>query len=357
MKRTLHAVIPAGGSGTRLWPRSRRASPKHVLPLTGHGSPLLRETYERIAPLADAVHVLTEERQVPLIRQILPELDDSQIIVEPAARGTTNALGLAALTLRERDPDAVMMSLAADHVVLGRTAYRRAVRQAAAAARATGDLVTIGLKPRYPATAYGYIEAGDEIRVRGAIAHRVIRFVEKPDLERAEKYVQAGNFYWNAAMFCWRLETFLAELREHGPGHYRGLQKVVEARRRADFAAADRIYRKLPVEAVDYTVMERTRHLLLVPGEFEWADVGSWSELADLLKADAHGNVVEAEPVLIDTEGCFISVPDKLVAAIGLKDIVIVDTPDALLVCPKDRAQDVKKVVETLSRLKKIQYL
>jgi mannose-1-phosphate guanylyltransferase/mannose-6-phosphate isomerase len=357
VNRPLHAVIPAGGSGTRLWPRSRRASPKHVLPLSGSGSPLLRETYERITPLADAVHVLTEERQVPLIRQILPELDEEHIIVEPAARGTTNAFGLAALTLRERDPEAVMMSLPADHVVRGRSAYRRAVRQAAAAARVTGELVTVGLKPSYPATGFGYIEAGEELRVPGAAARRVVRFVEKPDLERAEKYVQAGNFYWNVAMFCWRLETFAAELEAHGPDHFRGLRKVVDARRRGDFAAADRIYRKLPIEAVDYTVMERTRRLLLVPGDFEWADIGSWSELADLLPADGHRNVVEADPVLIDSEGCFISAPGKLVAAIGLNDLVIVDTPDALLVCPKDRAQDVKKVVETLSRLKKIQYL
>jgi mannose-1-phosphate guanylyltransferase len=357
VKAPLHAVIPAGGSGTRLWPRSRRASPKHVLPLSGSGSALLRETYDRIAPLADEVHVLTEERQVPLIRQILPDLDADHVIVEPAARGTTNALGLAVLTLLERTPDALMMSLPADHVVRGRAAYRRAVRQAAAAARATGDLVTVGLKPRYPATGFGYIEAGDELGVRGAAARRVVRFVEKPELERAERYVEAGNFYWNVAMFCWRLETFAGELQKHGPDHFRGLRKVVDARRRGDQAAADRIYRKLPIAAVDYTVMERTQRLLLVPGEFEWADVGSWSELADLLTADARGNVVEAERVLIDTEGCFISVPDKLVAAIGLKDLVIVDTPDALLVCPKDRAQDVKHVVEALSRLKKIQYL
>ena len=352
-----YAVIAAGGSGTRLWPRSRKASPKHVLPLSGTGEPLLRETYERIAPLAREVYVVTEERQLPLIRQLLPEVPPERLIAEPAARGTTNAYGLAALTLLDRDPEAVMMMLPADHVVRGRAAYARAVRTATAVASASGELVTVGLAPRYPATGFGYIEAGEEVRAGRGRARRVLRFVEKPSAARAREYVEAGRFYWNLAMFCWRASSFLAELEAHGPDHARGLRRVVAARRRGDEEAAARAYRRLPVEAVDYTVMERTQRLLLVPGGFDWVDVGSWSELADLLKADNRGNVVEGEPVLIDTEGCFISVPDKLVAAIGVSGLVIVDTPDALLVCPKDRAQDVKRVVEALGRLRKTRYL
>lgn len=354
---TLHAVIAAGGAGTRLWPRSRLASPKHVLPLSGSGLPLLRETYERIVPLVAEVNVVTEERQLPQIRELLPELPAERLIAEPAARGTTNAYGLAALTILERDPDAVLMMLPADHVVRGRRAYAAAVRAAAAAASATGDLVTVGLEPRYPATGFGYIEAGEPVRAGRAHALRVRRFVEKPDLARARRYLAEGGFYWNVAMFCWRAQSFLEELQAYGPQHLRGLRRVLEARRKGDEEGASRIYRRLPVQAVDYTVMEPTRRLLLVPGAFDWVDVGSWSELADLLVADGRGNVVEGDPVLIDTEGCFISVPDKLVAAIGLQDLVIVDTPDALLVCPKDRAQDVKKVVEALSRLKKTRYL
>jgi mannose-1-phosphate guanylyltransferase len=353
----LHAVIAAGGAGTRLWPRSRLASPKHVLALSGSGQSLLRETYERIAPLAAEVHVVTEERQLPLIRELLPEVPPQRLIAEPAARGTTNAYGLAALTLLEEDPEAVMMMLPADHVIRGRQAYAKAVRTAAAVAAASGELVTVGLPPRYPATGFGYIEAGETVRAGRAQALRVRRFVEKPDLARAQRYLDAGNFYWNVAMFSWRASAFLAELEAHGPEHVRGLRRVLAALRRGDAEAAARAYRRLPVQAVDYTVMERTRRLLLVPGGFEWVDVGSWSELADLLRADARRNVVEADPVLIDTEGCFISVPDKLVAAIGLQDLVIVDTPDALLVCAKDRAQDVKKVVEALGRLKKTRYL
>ena len=357
MTPRLHAVIPAGGAGSRLWPRSRRASPKHVLPLSGSGRPLLRETYDRIAPHAAEVCVLTEQRQLALIREILPELREDQLIVEPAARGTTNALGLAAMTLLERDPEALMMSLPADHVIRGAAAYARAVKRTAAVAAATGELVTVGLRPRYAATGFGYIEAADAVRAGRVSALRVRRFVEKPDAEDAARYVAAGNFYWNVAMFGWRAQSFVDELAAHGPAHLKGLGRVLAARRKGDEDAAARAYRRLPNEAVDYTVMERTKRLLLVPGEFDWVDVGSWSELADLLHHDVHGNVVEGSPVLIDTEGCFISVPDKLVAAVGLRDLVIVDTPDALLVCPKERAQDVKRVVEALGRAHRIQYL
>ena len=351
-------MIPAGGAGSRLWPRSRRSTPKHVLPLSGSGRPLLRETFERIRPLAAEVYVLTENRQLPLIREILPELEHRHLIVEPAARGTTNALGLAALTLAEDDPEAVMISLPADHVVRGRAEFAAAMRRVAAVAAASGELVTVGLQPRYPATGLGYIEASEPVSAGRARALRVKRFVEKPDLARARRFLAAGDFYWNLAMFGWRLGTFLEELKLHGRAHYDGLRKVVAARARGDEAAAARAYARLPVEVVDRTVMERTSRLLLVPAGFDWIDVGSWTELADLLRQDAHGNVVEGEQVLIDTESCFISAPGKLVAAIGLRDFVIVDTPDALLVTPKARAQDVKRVVEALGRdKKKGQYL
>lgn len=353
----LYAVIPAGGAGSRLWPRSRRSSPKHVLPLSGSGKPLVRESYERIAPLVSRVFVLTEERQVPLIEHLVPGLGRDGMIVEPAARGTTNALGLAAMTLLERDPDAVMVSTAADHVIRGVRAYRTSVRQAAAVAERSRELVTIGLRPRYAATGFGYIEAGREVRLDGSTAFRVRRFTEKPQAATARRYLTSGRHYWNLNMFAWRCDSFVEQLRQHGPEHHAGLLDVMAARRMGHEAAAARAYQALPVDAVDYTVMERTRRLLLVPAAFEWVDVGSWSELADLLRHDAEGNVVEGGAMLIDTRDSFISAPDKLVAVIGLSGLVIVDTEDALLVCPKARAQDVKKVVEALGRSGQTDYL
>lgn len=346
----MHAVIPAGGAGSRLWPRSRRSAPKHMLPLSGTGKPLVKETYDRIAPLADAVYVLTEARQVPLIERLVPELDNGCLIVEPAARGTTNALGLAAMTLLDRDPDAIMLSLAADHVIRGAAGYRQAVERAWRVAESSGELVAVGLRPTYPATGFGYIEAGDEERFGRHRAQRVVRFVEKPPLDTAVRYMEGGRHFWNLSMFCFRCSVFVEELRRHGPEHWEGLQKVLAARRKGDEDKAARLYAKLPVQAIDYTVMERTDRLLMVPASFQWADVGSWTELADLLHADQDGNVVQGVPVLIGVHNSFISVPDKLVAVIGLDDLIVVDTDDALLVCPKSRAQDVKKVVEELGR-------
>lgn len=310
-----------------------------------------------MAPLAREVLILTEERQAEMITRLVPGVGPRHLILEPAARGTTNALGLAAMTLLERDPDAVMMSIPADHVIRGIQAYRAAVRRASAIAARSGQLVTVGLRPRYAATGFGYIEAGDEIRVGRQPALQVRRFVEKPDVETAAGYLASGRHFWNLAMFCWRCDVFVDELRQHGGEHYQGLRRVLAARRAGDEERAARIYRRLPVQAVDYTVMERTKRLLLVPAAFQWLDVGSWSDLADLLRADVHGNVVEGVSILIDSHNSFISVPDKVVAVIGLSDLIVVDTKDALLVCPKARAQDVKKVVEALGRSGQTHYL
>ena len=317
----------------------------------------MAEAYDRMKPLARQVFVLTEERQIQLIRELVPEIPPDGVIAEPAARGTTNALGLAALTLLEHDPDAVMVSTAADHVISGLPAFQRAVRSASVIAEHSRHLVTIGLRPRYAATGFGYIEAGPATAVAGQPAFEVQRFVEKPDAAAAQQYRQDGRYFWNLNLFCWRCDVFVEELQKHGPDHYRGLVRSLERRKVGDEQGAAEVYVQLPVDAVDYTVLEKTGRLLLVQADFEWADVGSWSELADLLHQDDAGNVVEGVPVLIDTRNSFISVPDKLVAVIGLSDLVVVDTEDALLVCPKSRAQDVKKVVEILGRTGQTQYL
>jgi mannose-1-phosphate guanylyltransferase len=351
--RTL-AVIPAGGAGTRLWPRSRRSTPKHVLPLGAGGRPLLRETYDRASKLAAEVFVLTETGQRAIIQAVLPEVDKDHLILEPSARGTTNAYGLAALTLRDRYPDAVMLVMPADHVVRGRAGVTRAVRAAVRAAATTDCLVTVGLKPSFPSTGLGYIHApgrltGDPLRVR--------RFVEKPDLGRAKRFIKAGGYYWNLAWFSWRIDAFIRELGRHAPSHLAGLRKVMAARGEGDEARAAELYKRLRVEVVDRSVMERTDRLLLVPADFEWADIGNWAELGDRVRADSHGNSVEGEAILVDTTGSLVLGARRLVAAIGLEDMIIIDTEDAILVCPRSRAQDVRKVVDALRRAGKTRYL
>jgi mannose-1-phosphate guanylyltransferase/mannose-6-phosphate isomerase len=325
-----------------------------VLPLGDHGQPLLRATYDRAASLADEVFVLTEVRQRPIIEAVLPELDSEHLILEPEARGTTSAYGLAALTLLERDPSTVMLTLPADHVVHGAAKIARAVKTAVRAADTKGSLVTVGLKPTFPSIGLGYIHAPGRM-TDGTL--RVRRFIEKPDLASARRYMRGGGYYWNLAWFSWRVEVFIEELALHAPRHLAGLRKVVAAQAAGDDSGASRMYGRLPVEVVDRSVMEKTDRLLLVPADFEWADIGSWAELGDRVRADDRGNSVEGESVLVDTRGSLILGDRRLIAAIGLEDMIIIDSEDALLVCPRSRAQDVRKVVEALRRARKTRYL
>jgi mannose-1-phosphate guanylyltransferase/mannose-6-phosphate isomerase len=247
-----------------------------------------------------------------------------------------------------------MIALPADHVVRGSREVARAVTTAVASAATTGNLVTVGLKPTFPSTGLGYIHAPGRIS-RGTL--RVRRFVEKPSAATARRFVREGGYFWNLAWFSWRLETFLDELGRHAPRHLAGLRKVVAARSAGDEAMATRIYNRLPVEVVDRSVMEKTDRLLLVPASFDWADIGSWAELGDRVHHDAHGNSVEGQAVLVDTTGSLIFGDRRLVAGIGLEDMIIVDTEDAVLVVPRSRAQDVRKVVDALKRARKTRYL
>jgi mannose-1-phosphate guanylyltransferase len=247
-----------------------------------------------------------------------------------------------------------MLVMPADHVVRGRAGVTRAVRVAVRTAATTDSLVTVGLKPRFPSTGLGYIQAPGRA---AAGTLRVRRFVEKPDAATARRFVKAGGYYWNLAWFSWRLEAFVRELALHAPRHLAGLRKVMAARGSGNESAAAALYGRLRVEVVDRSVMERTDRLLLVPADFEWADIGNWAELGDRVHADSHGNSVEGESILIDTSGSLVFGARRLVAAIGLDDMIIVDTEDALLVCPRSRAQDVKKVVDALRRAGKTRYL
>jgi len=348
------AVIPAGGAGTRLWPRSRRSTPKHVLPFGGGGRPLLRSTFDRAAALADEVFVLTEAPQRRIVEAVLPELDADHLILEPSARGTTNAYALAAVTLADRAPGSVLITMPADHVVSGATRVARAVRTAYRAAGAEECLVTVGLRPRFPSTGLGYIHAPGRSK-RGTL--KVKRFIEKPALEVAKKFIRSGGYFWNLAWFCAQVEVLVQQLEQYAPRHLAGARRVLAARAAGDEARAAAIYRRLPLEVIDRSVMEKTDRLVLVPADFEWADIGSWAELGDRVRADSSGNSIEGEVVAVDTTGSLILGERRLVAVIGLEDMIIVDTEDALLVCPRSRAQDVRRVVEELRRARKTRYL
>jgi mannose-1-phosphate guanylyltransferase len=353
-----HVVILAGGSGTRLWPRSREKLPKHLLALRGRES-LLQSTFRRVRRLTDTVYVVTERSQVDSIREQLPDLPSRQFIIEPARRGTASALGLAAVVIAERDPAATMLSVHADHY-LGQDedAYVRTLEAEAHCAESRRSLVTVGLTPPYASTAFGYIQVGPPLDGQEIPpVYRVVRFVEKPDLKTAEGFLASGSYLWNLGLFSWPVGVLFSEMAEHAPGLFEGLEQVRRARREGQFDQADAAYKTLPIEAIDYAVMERTKNLLVVGAAFEWHDIGSWADLHDILQQDEAGNFVEGDSVLIDSKNCMIHSPNKLVAAVGLEDMVVIETDDAILICPKARSQDVKLIVERLKQIGKSQYL
>jgi mannose-1-phosphate guanylyltransferase len=360
----LHAVIPAGGSGSRLWPLSRAGNPKFLHPLTGSTATLLQATVARLAPLSRSVDtlVVTGAAHAAAVARQLPDLPEANILVEPSPRDSCAAIGLAAAVIELRAPGAVMGSFAADHLVRDEAAFCDVVRQAVKGAE-QGLLMTVGIEPTHPETGYGYLHCGEAIDGR---LQRVVEFKEKPSIEVAEEYVASGRYLWNAGMFVWRTDAFLAELRRQQPQLHAGVTAIAAAwdtDRRADALAE--IWPELKRISVDYAVMEGAAAeglVATVPGGFGWYDVGDFHTLGEMLAADGAGNVIVGagsdsadqdavkEGVLLhDVQGSVI-VPTagRLIAALGVRDMIIVDTPDAVLVCPRDRAQEVKSLVDAL---------
>jgi len=354
---TLTVLILAGGFGTRLWPSSRERTPKHLLVLTGENS-LLRETYLRVAPMLrpEDVYVVTGASHADQVRAQLPELPAENIIVEPSGKGTAPCIGLAALHMKRRNPDAVMASLHADHVILDAKGFRSALRSAAALAE-QGHIATLGITPSCPETGFGYIERGEPLTGAEG-AYQVLRFTEKPDTETAQKFVASGRFYWNSGIFVWKMSRISEEIRNLLPDLHRHLGDIDRAiGTPQEQSVLEAVWPRIQSVTVDVGIMEKAQRVAVIPISVGWNDVGSWKAVAEVMPASENGNVVIGEHLGLDTSNSLIMGNKRLVATIGLKDMVVVDTDDVVLICPKERAQDVKALVERLRKEQKKQYL
>jgi mannose-1-phosphate guanylyltransferase len=355
----LYAVIMAGGSGTRLWPLSRQSQPKQALKLLGDRT-TFQHTVDRLAPLIppERILVIANQQISELLRPQAPDLPPENFIVEPSGRDSGPAVGLAAVHVMQRDPNAVMATLAADHYIAD-TEHFRGSLAAAAQVAAQGAIVTLGIQPTWADPRFGYIELGaaQEI-VDGFRVYEAAAFVEKPDPEKAVRLLEDGRHVWNSGMFIWQAARLLREFAVQMPESHRALTHVGASLGTAD---ADRVlaeeWPNVRRISIDYGIMERAQNVSVIPVSMGWVDIGSWQAVADALPGDAQGNSSLGELIALDARGCYVRSDGRLVALIGVEDLIVVDTPDALLVCPRNRAQDVKNVVARLSEAGKMQYL
>jgi mannose-1-phosphate guanylyltransferase len=347
-----YAVIPAGGIGSRLWPLSRAAAPKFLHDLTGSGQTLLQDTWDRLVPIASKnIMVVTGDIHAEAVMEQLPDLSDDSLVLEPSPRDSTAAIALAAAILERRQPGVIIGSFAADHVILDQSKFESAVKEAIEVA-ATGKIVTIGIKPTEPSVAFGYIRKGDRL---SETACQVLEFVEKPDIATAKKYVESEQYFWNAGMFIAPAALILEVLRVSQPTLHKGVIEIAQAwdtPARKDVMG--KLWPTLTKIAIDYSVAEpaaRQNNVAVVPAQFEWHDVGDFAAIAELQSHGRRGHlaVLGSARVLSESaSGILVSDTGRLVALIGLEDVIVVDTPDALLVTSKQHAQKVKSLVESL---------
>lgn len=356
MKKT--ALIMAGGRGERFWPKSRKNLPKQFLSLTGDGRTMIQLTVERILPLVDMqdIYIATNRSYKALVREQLPELPEENILCEPVAKNTAPCIGLGAVHIARKYEDAVMFVLPSDHLIKYNAMYLDTLRRSSEVAEAGDNLVTLGIMPDYPETGYGYIKFQPD--ARKGVAFEVERFVEKPDLETAKQYLATEQYLWNSGMFIWRVSTILRSIEKYLPDTYAGLRRIGDAIGAPDEKdVLEKEFSAFKSESIDYGIMEKADHIYTLPGSFGWDDVGSWNAVERIQPTNEFGNVVNGNAVTVDTKRCIIQGGKKLIATVGLEDIIIVDTDDALLVCEKGDAGEIKKVLENLKICNRTEYL
>jgi mannose-1-phosphate guanylyltransferase len=356
----MYAVIMAGGRGARFWPRSRESKPKHLLDIVSDKT-IIRETVDRVSPMIPPQKILIvtgQSHAQELIRQ-LPEIPKENIIIEPVGRNTAPCIGLAALHIKRKAPDDVMLVLPSDHLIRDEKQFRKILSVAAVMAQRGDYLVTVGIRPTGPETGYGYIEQGQEHAViEGETVYDVRSIREKPDLAQAQAMLAHGGFSWNSGMFIWKVSAILKALKQWLPDLYNGLLQIKAALGSAQEAAVvDQVYQQARSVSIDFGVMEKARNTIVIPGDFGWSDVGSWDALWEVSPRDENGNAVRGQAIAIDSRNCLVHSPGKTVALVGVEDLIIVETTDALLICKRGASQDVRKVVDRLEREKRRELL
>ncbi|MFA6493003.1 MAG: mannose-1-phosphate guanylyltransferase [Patescibacteria group bacterium] len=359
MNENFYIVIMAGGSGTRLWPMSRCDQPKQFQNLCGEKS-LIQETYDRVKDIVpkENIFISLVENILETSKKQLPEIKKENFIVEAESRNTGPAIAYAAATISRRNPQAVVVTLPSDHAIEDLEEFKKSIKTVLEFISKNPDyLATVGLKPTSPDTGLGYIEVGKKIT--DSKLYQVKRFVEKPNLEKAKEYVKSGKFLWNASYFCWRADKLLDTYKTYAPEVYKGIEEIIHlfAKKGSD-KEISKIYKNLPKVPIDTAIAEKVEKIAVLPADLGWSDIGNWTTLYEFLTSKTGGHTVSrGNHIGIDDKGCLIYAQDKLLTTVGLKDIIVVDTPDVTLVCDKNRAQDVKKLIEKIEELGKHKYL
>ncbi len=359
MNNNLFGVIMAGGRGSRFWPRSRKKNPKQLLNIVGSHT-MIQDTVNRldgVIPLENIYIITNGLLRDEIIRQV-PGVPPDQIVAEPVARSTAPCIGLAAAIIHRRCPSAVMAVFAADHLIGDVEQYQKDLLLATDIAGQQHALVTFGIKPLKPDTGFGYIQAGDQIHGNGTSVRKVLRFVEKPDVGRAVQFFHDPDYFINSGMFVWRVDDIIGEIVKYLPEMRKGLERIEKNYGTPfEFKAIGEEFPRFPSISIDYGVLERSGRVAVVMAGFTWSDIGSWDSLYDVWPQDENGNVNIGRKMSYDSHGTLIYSPKKFVAAIGVRDIIIVETEDALLVCGRDHAQKVSEVVEYCRKNKLEEYL
>ncbi|AGB42262.1 mannose-1-phosphate guanylyltransferase [Halobacteroides halobius DSM 5150] len=346
-------LIMAGGVGSRFWPLSRKDRPKQFLNLVDEDRSMIQATVDRISKLTahENIFIATNDRYAHKMKEQLPEIPMDNIAVEPMRKNTAACIGLASLYIERKDPEAVMMVLPSDHLIKDEANFLEVMESAVEVANRGDNLVTLGIRPNHPETGYGYIDYASKYdEIDGNEVFEVNAFTEKPDKETAKKFVDDGTYLWNSGMFVWKVSTIRKMFKEHMPQLHKGLQKMKEALGTPkEREVVTEEFAKLDSISIDYGIMEKAENIYVIPGSFGWDDIGSWPALERVEKRDKNGNVIKGEHIGIDTENTIVHGNGKIVTTVGLDDVVIVDTEDAILVCDKKRAQEVKEIRNLLA--------